>query len=128
MSAVIFEHVVKRYGVAGRPAVDDCSLTVEEGQLVVLLGPSGCGKTTLLKMVNRIIEPTAGRILVDETDIQTLAATELRRRQRGQRLQMGAQEGQRQPRPRRQRADGHVGAPGAVMPGSVPERRTEPCA
>jgi osmoprotectant transport system ATP-binding protein len=60
--------------------VDDCSLTVEEGQLVVLLGPSGCGKTTLLKMVNRIIEPTAGRILVDDTDIQTLPATELRRR------------------------------------------------
>ena len=80
MSAVIFEHVVKRYGAGGRPAVDDCSLTVEEGQLVVLLGPSGCGKTTLLKMVNRIIEPTAGRILVDDTDIQTLPATELRRR------------------------------------------------
>ena len=80
MSAVIFEHVVKRYGAGGRPAVDDCSLTVEEGQFVVLLGPSGCGKTTLLKMVNRIIEPTAGRILVDDTDIQTLAATELRRR------------------------------------------------
>jgi energy-coupling factor transporter ATP-binding protein EcfA2 len=54
MSAAIFEHVVKRYGAGGRPAVDDCSLTVEEGQLVVLLGPSGCGKTTLLKMVNRI--------------------------------------------------------------------------
>ncbi|SRR5579883_508617 len=80
MSAVAFEHVVKRYGDRGRPAVDDCSLAVEEGQLVILLGPSGCGKTTLLKMVNRLIEPTAGRILVGGTEIHDLPATELRRR------------------------------------------------
>jgi osmoprotectant transport system ATP-binding protein len=80
VSAVVFEHVVKRYGETGRPAVEDCSLRVEEGQFVVLLGPSGCGKTTLLKMVNRIIEPTSGRILVDETEIHALPATELRRR------------------------------------------------
>ncbi len=80
MSAVVFEHVVKRYGDGGRSAVDDCSLTVEEGQFVVLLGPSGCGKTTLLKMVNRIIEPTSGRIQVNGTDIHALHETELRRR------------------------------------------------
>ncbi len=79
MSAVVFEHVVKRYGDGGRAAVDDCSLTVEEGQFVVLLGPSGCGKTTLLKMVNRIIEPTSGRIVVNGTEIHALQPTELRR-------------------------------------------------
>jgi len=86
MSAVVFEHVVKQYGnagagaSAGRAAVDDCSLTVEEGQFVVLLGPSGCGKTTLLKTVNRIIEPTSGHIRVNGADIHSLPETELRRR------------------------------------------------
>ena len=79
MTAVVFEHVVKRYAEGGRAAVDDCSLTVEEGQFVVLLGPSGCGKTTLLKMVNRINEPSSGRITVNGTDIHSLPATELRR-------------------------------------------------
>lgn len=79
MSAVVFEHVVKRYGAGGRAAVDDCSLTVEEGQFVVLLGPSGCGKTTLLKMVNRIIEPTSGHIQVNGTDIHAISETDLRR-------------------------------------------------
>ncbi len=79
MSAVVFERVVKRYGDGGRAAVDDCSLTVEEGQFVVLLGPSGCGKTTLLKMVNRIIEPTSGHIAVNGTDIHAVHETELRR-------------------------------------------------
>ncbi len=80
MSAVVFEHVVKRYADAGRAAVDGCSLTVEEGQFVVLLGPSGCGKTTLLKMVNRINEPTSGSITVNGTEIHALHPTELRRR------------------------------------------------
>jgi osmoprotectant transport system ATP-binding protein len=79
MSAIVFEHVAKRYGAGGRAAVDDCSLTVEEGQFVVLLGPSGCGKTTLLKMVNRIIEPTSGHIKVNGTDIHAVSETELRR-------------------------------------------------
>ncbi len=79
MSAIVFEHVVKRYGTGGRAAVDDCSLAVEEGQFVVLLGPSGCGKTTLLKMVNRIIEPTSGHIQVNGTDIHAVSETELRR-------------------------------------------------
>ncbi len=80
MSAVVFEHVVKQYAPGSRAAVDDCSLTVEEGQFVVLLGPSGCGKTTLLKMVNRINEPTSGHITVNGTDIHALHETELRRR------------------------------------------------
>ena len=60
--------------------MDGVSLQVEPGRFVVLLGPSGCGKTTLLKLVNRLYEPTSGRITVDGTDIFTLPAPALRRR------------------------------------------------
>ena len=80
MSAVVFDHAGKRYSSATRPAVDDCSLEVDDGQFVVLLGPSGCGKTTLLKMVNRLIEPSSGRILVNDVDVRSLSVTDLRRR------------------------------------------------
>jgi osmoprotectant transport system ATP-binding protein len=60
--------------------VADVTLTVEPGRFVVLLGPSGCGKTTLLKMVNRLYEPTSGRILLDGMDVRSLPAPRLRRR------------------------------------------------
>jgi osmoprotectant transport system ATP-binding protein len=63
-----------------RPAVDHVSFEVEEGEFVVLLGPSGCGKTTLLKMVNRLYEPTSGQIFVEGMEIHDIPATELRRR------------------------------------------------
>ena len=64
----------------GRPgAVKDLSLTVPAGRICVLVGPSGCGKTTSLKMVNRLIEPTSGRILIDGVDIATIDSIELRR-------------------------------------------------
>jgi len=53
---------------------------VQDGTFVVLLGPSGCGKTTLLKMINRLYEPTSGRILVGGADARSLPVTELRRR------------------------------------------------
>jgi osmoprotectant transport system ATP-binding protein len=79
VQSIRFEHVAKQYPGAARPAVDDVSLTVEAGSFVVLLGPSGCGKTTLLKMVNRLYEPTGGTIFVDETDIRRLPVTTLRR-------------------------------------------------
>jgi len=78
-SAITFDHVSKRYEGAVRAAVDDVRLRVKPGRFVVLLGPSGCGKTTLLKMVNRLFEPTAGRILIDDLDIQSLPAPALRR-------------------------------------------------
>jgi osmoprotectant transport system ATP-binding protein len=74
---ITLEHVTKRY--AGHTAVDDLSFQVEDGDVAVLIGPSGCGKTTTLRMINRLIEPTSGRILVDGTDITTLAPEELRR-------------------------------------------------
>ncbi|WP_171166492.1 ABC transporter ATP-binding protein [Streptomyces sp. I05A-00742] len=74
-----FEHVTKRYA-DGTTAVDDLSFEVAEGELVTLVGPSGCGKTTTMKMVNRLIEPTEGRILLDGQDIAETDPVALRRR------------------------------------------------
>ncbi|MCQ4046430.1 ABC transporter ATP-binding protein [Streptantibioticus rubrisoli] len=74
-----FEHVTKGYP-DGTVAVDDLSFEVAEGELVTLVGPSGCGKTTTMKMVNRLIEPTSGRIFLDGEDISTLDPVVLRRR------------------------------------------------
>ncbi|MFD9376278.1 ABC transporter ATP-binding protein [Streptomyces sp. NPDC059999] len=74
-----FEQVTKRYP-DGTTAVRDLSFEVAEGELVTLVGPSGCGKTTTMKMVNRLIEPTSGRILVDGEDIAAADPVELRRR------------------------------------------------
>ena len=80
-ATVAFEHVSKRYGhhADGHAAVNDLNLSVPAGATCVLVGPSGCGKTTSLKMVNRLIEPTGGRILVDGRDIAQEDPTELRR-------------------------------------------------
>jgi osmoprotectant transport system ATP-binding protein len=58
--------------------VNGCSCEIEAGQLVVILGPSGCGKTTLLKMVNRLYEPTSGTIYLEGTNIRKLKVTKLR--------------------------------------------------
>ncbi|MET9108204.1 ABC transporter ATP-binding protein [Streptomyces zhihengii] len=74
-----FEQVGKVYA-DGTTAVDGLSFEVAEGELVTLVGPSGCGKTTTMMMVNRLIEPTTGRILVDGSDIATVDPVELRRR------------------------------------------------
>ncbi|NJK79515.1 MAG: ABC transporter ATP-binding protein [Chloroflexaceae bacterium] len=73
-------NVSKQFPGAPRPAVRDCSLDVEQGSFVVLLGPSGCGKTTLLKMVNRLYEPTGGQILINGADIREIKVTTLRQR------------------------------------------------
>ncbi|MEU2354914.1 betaine/proline/choline family ABC transporter ATP-binding protein [Streptomyces misionensis] len=74
-----FEHVTKRYP-DGTTAVDDLSFEVAEGELVTLVGPSGCGKTTTMMMVNRLIEPTSGRIRVGGEDIAGVDPVRLRRR------------------------------------------------
>jgi osmoprotectant transport system ATP-binding protein len=68
----------KRYGAA--LAVDGVSLEVARGECVFLVGASGCGKTTLLKLVNRLIEPDAGRVEVAGRDVRESAPHELRRR------------------------------------------------
>jgi osmoprotectant transport system ATP-binding protein len=74
-----FEDVTKRYA-DGTTAVDGLSFEVAEGELVTLVGPSGCGKTTTMKMVNRLIEPSTGRIFLDGEDISTVNPVRLRRR------------------------------------------------
>ncbi|MEU1335332.1 betaine/proline/choline family ABC transporter ATP-binding protein [Streptomyces sp. NPDC005865] len=74
-----FEQVTKRYP-DGTMAVDDLSLEVAEGELVTLVGPSGCGKTTTMMMVNRLIEPTSGRIFVNGENIADVDPVKLRRR------------------------------------------------
>ena len=79
---VVFEHVTKRYPGTGKGnpgAVEDLSLQVPAGKVCVLVGPSGCGKTTSLKMVNRLIEPTSGRILIGDRDVMQGDVIELRR-------------------------------------------------
>jgi osmoprotectant transport system ATP-binding protein len=73
-----FRHVTKRFG-DGTVAVDDLSLVAPSHQITVLVGPSGCGKTTSLRMVNRMIDPSDGQILVDDEDIHALDAVRLRR-------------------------------------------------
>ena len=75
---IVFDHVSKEFP-GGVLAVDDLSLEVAEGETVVLLGTSGSGKTTTMKMVNRLIEPTGGRILVDGRDIMEQDPIALRR-------------------------------------------------
>jgi osmoprotectant transport system ATP-binding protein len=75
---IVLEHVCKAFG-SGRYAVSDVSLRVEAGQMLVLLGGSGSGKTTTLKMINRLIEPTSGRVEVDGRDVRSVDAVQLRR-------------------------------------------------
>ncbi|MEU1359000.1 ABC transporter ATP-binding protein [Micromonospora zamorensis] len=71
--------IQKRYP-NGSEAVRDLSLDVRAGELVVLIGPSGCGKSTVLRMINRLIEPTAGRILLGDEDVTDVDPVRLRRR------------------------------------------------
>jgi len=80
MGEIECDEVTKQFLNEARPAVNQVSFKVDEGSFIVLLGPSGCGKTTLLKMINRLYEPTAGTIRIEGIDVHDLPATELRRR------------------------------------------------
>ncbi|RFA10318.1 glycine/betaine ABC transporter [Subtercola boreus] len=73
------KNVNKVYGEQTVPAVENFSMDVEPGELIMFVGPSGCGKTTTMKMINRIIEPTSGSITVDGRDVLSLNPNELRR-------------------------------------------------
>ena len=77
--AIRLDHVEKRFPGARTPAVGDLSLKVPEGELVALVGPSGCGKTTTLRMINRLEEPTGGRIELGGVDVRSMPVHELRR-------------------------------------------------
>ncbi|WP_308542484.1 ABC transporter ATP-binding protein [uncultured Oscillibacter sp.] len=72
-----FEHVSKSYGKT--PILKDLNFTIEDGQFVVLIGPSGCGKTTTMKMINRLLEPDTGSILIDGKNIREQDRVDLRR-------------------------------------------------
>lgn len=76
-SAVEFKSVSKVYGSSA--VIQNLSLTIPRAQIVAIIGPSGCGKTTILKMINRLIEPSAGTVLVEGTDISLMDPVELRR-------------------------------------------------
>ncbi len=77
--AIRLDRVVKTYPSQARPAVDGVSLDVAAGELLVLLGTSGSGKTTLLKTINRLVEPTSGRVEVQGVDVRGRPPAELRR-------------------------------------------------
>jgi len=72
-----FKNIVKKY--RAKTIINPFSLNIEAGQLVVFIGPSGCGKTTLLKMINKLVQPTSGKIFVNGTDISKMNPIELRR-------------------------------------------------
>ena len=73
-----FRGVTKRYP-DGTTAVDSLDLVVPDGEITVFVGPSGCGKTTSLRMVNRMVEPTSGQVLLDDVDVTSSPAATLRR-------------------------------------------------
>jgi osmoprotectant transport system ATP-binding protein len=77
-ATIRLEEVRKVFG--GTVAVGRLSLEIPSGELVVLIGPSGCGKSTVLRMINRLIEPTSGRMLLGDEDITRADAVQLRRR------------------------------------------------
>ena len=72
------EELTKRY--PGQTAVESVTMDIPQGEIVVFVGPSGCGKTTTLKMINRLVEPTSGRIFLNGEDVTEINADKLRRR------------------------------------------------
>ncbi|MFH9004508.1 betaine/proline/choline family ABC transporter ATP-binding protein [Streptomyces afghaniensis] len=79
-ASIELEGLTKRYPGGAQPAVDNVSLEIKAGEVVVLVGPSGCGKSTLLKMINRLIEPTGGRIRMGGEDVTDIDPVGLRRK------------------------------------------------
>jgi osmoprotectant transport system ATP-binding protein len=76
---ILLDGVTKKYVGQEQPAVDNISMEIPAGEIVMLVGPSGCGKTTTMKMINRLIEPTSGRILIGDDDVTKRNPDELRR-------------------------------------------------
>ena len=78
---LVLKNLTKQYG-AKDLALNDVTLTIGQGELVGLIGPSGAGKSTLIRCINRLVEPTGGQILLDEIDLASLSASQLRRARR----------------------------------------------
>jgi osmoprotectant transport system ATP-binding protein len=78
-AVISFDNVSKSYGGAA-PVLDGVSLEVREREFLAIVGPSGSGKTTLLRLVNRLIDPTAGTVRVEDQDVRSIDAINLRRR------------------------------------------------
>lgn len=78
-ASIEFKNITKKYRGQSSPAVDNLSLEIPAGELVAFVGPSGCGKTTSLKMINRLVEPTSGQLLINGDDAIKRNPTELRR-------------------------------------------------
>jgi len=76
---IVLEGVTKKYPGTDDPAVDNVDLEIGAGEIVILVGPSGCGKTTTMRMINRLIEPTSGKISIDGDDVLSLNDVKLRR-------------------------------------------------
>lgn len=80
MTAVEFKHINKQFKNSAYPALDDVSVSIEEGEFVTILGSSGCGKTTMIKMINRLYEPDSGDIHLFGKNIRDENPVELRRK------------------------------------------------
>ncbi|MEU2622189.1 betaine/proline/choline family ABC transporter ATP-binding protein [Streptomyces sp. NPDC007157] len=79
-ASIELENLTKRYPGSPQPAVDNVNMEIRAGETVIFVGPSGCGKSTTLKMINRLIEPTGGRIRIGGEDVTGIDAVKLRRK------------------------------------------------
>ncbi|WP_166872580.1 ABC transporter ATP-binding protein [Salinibacterium sp. ZJ450] len=79
-ASILLDQVTKRYPGQRKPAVGGLTLEIPAGKMVMFVGPSGCGKTTTLKMINRLIEPTEGRIVINGEDVTKMDGDKLRRK------------------------------------------------
>lgn len=79
-ASIMLEEVTKTYPGQKKSAVGGLTLEIPAGSIVMFVGPSGCGKTTTLKMINRLIEPTSGKIVINGDDVTKMNGDELRRR------------------------------------------------
>ncbi|MDT0392406.1 betaine/proline/choline family ABC transporter ATP-binding protein [Streptomyces sp. DSM 41921] len=79
-ASIELENLTKRFPGSAQPAVDNVSMEIKAGEVVILVGPSGCGKSTTLRMINRLIEPSGGRIRMGGEDVTDIDPVGLRRK------------------------------------------------